>query len=47
LKKGGEIGTFNLGSTVIILFQKGMIDFKSIKKGDKVRVGQVIGHLKK
>jgi len=47
IEKGGEIGTFNLGSTVIILFQKGMIDFKSLKKGDRVRVGQVIGSLKK
>lgn len=47
IEKGEEIGTFNLGSTVIILFQKGMIDFKSVKKGDKVRVGQAIGYIKK
>jgi phosphatidylserine decarboxylase len=47
IEKGGEIGTFNLGSTVIILFEKGMIDFKSVKKGDRVRVGEAIGYLKK
>jgi len=47
IKKGEEVGVFNLGSTVIILFQKGMVDFKSIKRGDRIRVGQVIGYLKK
>jgi phosphatidylserine decarboxylase len=47
IKKGDEVGIFNLGSTVIILFQKGMMDFKSINRGDKVRVGQVIGYFKK
>lgn len=47
IKKGEEIGVFNMGSTVIILFEKGMIDFKSFKRGEKVRVGQAIGYYKK
>lgn len=47
IKKGEEIGVFNMGSTVIILFEKGMIDFQSFKRGEKVRVGQVIGYYKK
>lgn len=47
IKKGEEIGVFNMGSTVIILFEKGMIDFQSLKRGEKVRVGQVIGYYKK
>ncbi len=47
IRKGEEVGVFNLGSTVIILFQKGMMDFAPINRGDKVRVGQTIGYLKK
>ncbi|HOP27956.1 MAG TPA: archaetidylserine decarboxylase [Spirochaetota bacterium] len=46
VKKGDEIGTFNLGSTVIILFEKGMIDFSGLKYGRKVKVGEKIGTLK-
>lgn len=46
IKKGEEIGTFNLGSTVIILFEKGMIDFTKLKYGQKVKVGEKIGTLK-
>ncbi|MFA5517963.1 MAG: archaetidylserine decarboxylase [Spirochaetota bacterium] len=47
INKGEEVGVFNMGSTVIILFEKGMIDFKSFKRGEKVRVGQAIGYYKK
>lgn len=47
IKKGEEIGVFNMGSTVIILFEKGMIDFQALKRGEKVRTGQVIGYYKK
>ena len=43
VKKGDEIGTFNLGSTVIILFEKGMVKFDRLKAGQKVRVGGKIG----
>ena len=39
VKRGDEIGTFNLGSTVIILFETGMINFSRLKKGQKVKVG--------
>lgn len=46
VKKGDELGTFNLGSTVIILFEKGMMDFSKLKYGQKVRVGEKIGTLK-
>jgi len=46
VKKGDEIGTFNLGSTVIILFEKGMMDFAKLKYGQKVKVGEKIGTLK-
>lgn len=46
VKKGDELGTFNLGSTVIILFEKGMMDFAKLKYGQKVKVGEKIGTLK-
>jgi phosphatidylserine decarboxylase len=42
IKKGQEIGTFHLGSTIILLFQKSSIQFVKIKKGQRVRVGQKI-----
>jgi len=44
-EKGNEIGMFQLGSTVVLIFQA-PDDFQfSIKPGDKVRMGQGIGHL--
>ena len=43
VKKGDEIGIFNLGSTVIILFEKGMIRFDRLRAGQKVKVGEKIG----
>ena len=45
IKKGDEIGIFNLGSTVIILFEKEMIDFSDLKYGQKVKMGEKIGSL--
>lgn len=45
VKKGDEIGVFNLGSTVIILFQKGMVEFSDLKYGQMVRMGEKIGTL--
>ncbi len=43
VKKGEEIGIFNLGSTVIILFEKGMMEFSNLKEGQKVKMGEKIG----
>lgn len=43
INKGDEVGTFNLGSTVILLFQKNMIKFEKLKEGRKVKVGEKIG----
>jgi len=45
IKKGDEIGIFNLGSTVIILFEKGMVEFSDLKDGQKVKMGEKIGTL--
>lgn len=45
--KGDEIGIFHLGSTVILLFQKGMISFDGIVMGGKIRLGERIAQFKK
>jgi len=45
VQKGDEIGIFNLGSTVILLFEKGMMEFSDLKYGQKVRMGEKIGTL--
>ena len=45
LKKGDEIGYFMMGSTVVMFFEKGMIDL-SVKEGEHVKFGDVIGELK-
>jgi phosphatidylserine decarboxylase len=44
LAKGEEMGCFNMGSTVILLFPPGAIRWDgSIRPGDRLRVGQQIG----
>jgi phosphatidylserine decarboxylase len=42
--KGAEIGRFNLGSTVIVLFPAGEVEWApGLEPGRKVRVGEAIG----
>ncbi|MCU0821427.1 MAG: archaetidylserine decarboxylase [Spirochaetes bacterium] len=42
IKKGENLGTFHLGSTVILLFQKDMIKFDKLEIGRSVRIGHRI-----
>jgi phosphatidylserine decarboxylase len=42
LARGAELGTFHLGSTVILLFQKGRVQLE-LERGGTVRVGGRIG----
>ena len=42
-KKGDEIGRFQLGSTVILLFPKERFTPHELRKGKQIRLGQVIG----
>ncbi len=42
--KGAEIGRFNMGSTVVLLFPRGSISWEA-REGKKVRVGERIGRL--
>jgi phosphatidylserine decarboxylase len=44
LRKGDEVGTFNLGSTVILLFTPGSV-ILDVEKGATVRVGERIGSI--
>ena len=44
LNRGEELGCFEMGSTVILLFEKDRVEL-SINKGDTVRVGKAIGKL--
>ncbi len=42
--KGQEVGWFDFGSTVILLFEPGMISFSdSLKIGDEIRMGEKVG----
>ncbi len=44
LKKGQELGRFNMGSTVILLFQSGRIEWDKTMAADRpITMGQLIG----
>lgn len=45
LKKGDDFGCFEMGSTIVILSEKDMLDFTA-KTGDNVRYAQTIARLK-
>jgi phosphatidylserine decarboxylase len=46
LSKGAELGRFNMGSTVILLFQAGHARWnQSVQAGARVRLGQSLGTL--
>jgi len=48
LEKGAEMGRFNMGSTVILLFAKDAIRWsESLQAGTEVRMGEAIGKLVK
>jgi phosphatidylserine decarboxylase len=40
--KGEELGIFQIGSTVVVLFQEDRVRFEPIEVGRKVRVGDRI-----
>jgi len=44
LLKGDEIGQFQMGSTIILLFPPETIEFHTIQIGQKVKLGQTIAH---
>lgn len=47
LKKGQELGRFNMGSTVILLFPESHVDWaENLVEGQTVRMGEEIGSLR-
>lgn len=49
LKKGDEVGAFNMGSTVVLVFQAptalNASEFKfCVERGDKIQMGEALGH---
>jgi phosphatidylserine decarboxylase len=47
LKKGEEMGRFNMGSTIIVLFGKDKVQWESGFKADElVKLGERVGRLK-
>lgn len=46
LKKGGEMGRFNMGSTIIVLFGKDKVVWDGQFKADQlVKLGETVGHI--
>jgi phosphatidylserine decarboxylase len=45
LERGAEVGRFNMGSTVIVLFAPGTAQLAAVASGTTMRVGQRIGEL--
>lgn len=45
LPKGAEMGRFNMGSTIIVLFGENQVDWlESLKANTPVKLGEAIGH---
>ncbi|MBU4246490.1 MAG: archaetidylserine decarboxylase [Nanoarchaeota archaeon] len=45
IEKGEEIGRFEIGSTVVLLFESGVITFGDLVRGAEIKMGQKIGTL--
>ncbi len=45
IQKGAEVGAFELGSTVVLLAERGKVDFSVLHPGMVVKMGQRIGNL--
>jgi phosphatidylserine decarboxylase len=46
IARGAELGRFNLGSTVVLLFPAGVVDWlPGLEVGQSVRMGQALGQL--
>jgi len=42
-KKGGPVGYFSFGSTVVLLFEKDSFQLEGLKVGEPVKMGQRLG----
>ncbi|HKA88677.1 MAG TPA: archaetidylserine decarboxylase [Haliangiales bacterium] len=43
IERGGELGTFHLGSTVVLLFEPNRVELVAVRDGDAIRLGEAIG----
>jgi phosphatidylserine decarboxylase len=41
--RGDELGAFNLGSTVILIFERGTVEVAALRDGQEIRVGAAVG----
>jgi phosphatidylserine decarboxylase len=46
LRRGEEVGMFELGSTVICLFPPGQVELNEMELGQKIKMGNNIGRFK-
>lgn len=46
LARGEEVGRFNMGSTVILLFGAGAVELERIASGATMRLGQALGRIR-
>lgn len=47
INKGGELGRFEMGSTVVLVFEKNSIELSKFQLGEKIQYGSVIGFFSK
>jgi phosphatidylserine decarboxylase len=45
IRRGGELGVFNLGSTTIVIFQPGRVVLDALPPGSTTRMGQRMGRI--
>jgi phosphatidylserine decarboxylase len=45
VNRGEELGMFEMGSTVVVLFEKGKVQLDSIGHNEKIKMGQRIGKI--
>jgi phosphatidylserine decarboxylase len=42
IRRGDELGTFHLGSTVVLLFEPGRVKLEPMTAGQRIRLGEPI-----
>jgi phosphatidylserine decarboxylase len=45
ISRGGELGVFNLGSTTIMVFERGRVTLDPLPSGTAIRMGKAIGRI--